>query len=189
MRNAVGGKILLEHVERDLGEYTGAKGMAGPESELGFSLLQFEDRPESDVTATITLGLSAHVLRGRDGGDRREELIVLLRQEFDEAALQLAANIGSYVLEEHIALIEGETASMPKQPGSVLDRLAVARPEPFSARLARCDSFDPPVEFVWLLPFASSEHHIVAEHGWSDLLHWIRNGSQDPYDLGRNVVL
>jgi hypothetical protein len=188
MADAIKSKAILEHLERDLGEYTG-RGVARPESSLGFSLLQFDDRPDLGVTATVTLGVSAHLLQGSDGHDRREELMLLLRREFDEVALQIAANVGSYALEEHIALAEGETMGVPKEGDGGLDRLVVARPEPFSDRLARCDDLEPPVEFVWLLPFAESEHHIVAEHGWRDLLHWVREREFDPYDLRRQVVL
>ena len=93
------------------------------------------------------------------------------------------------LLDEHVALVEGETVGMPGQAGSALDRLVVAAPQPFAPRFARCDDADPAVEIVWLLPFAPSEHHIVAEHGWRDLLQHIRAIGASPYDLLRPVVL
>jgi hypothetical protein len=181
--------VLLAHLERDLGEFTGAKGAMKPETGFEFSLLQFDDRPEDDVTATITFGLSVHVLTQRDGRERRQELVLLLRSPFDEDALEIAANIGRYVLEEHVALAEGETIRMPIQTGGRLDRLVVAPPAEFPDRFARCDEFDPPADFVWLLPFASSEHHVVAEHGWRDLVDELRAQGQSPYDLLRETVL
>jgi hypothetical protein len=188
MAEAIESKTVLEHLERDLGQYTG-QGVAKPESGLGFSLLQFADRPSPGVTATVTFGLSTHLLRARDGGDRREELLVLLREEFDEMALQIVANVGSYALGEHIALSEGETVGMPKDRDSDLDRLVVARPEPLPDQLARCDDFEPPVEFFWLLPSAGSERHMVVEHGWRELLAWIDKRGEDPYDLRRAAIL
>jgi hypothetical protein len=181
--------ILLHHLERDLGEYTGAKGAMEPESDLGFSLLQFEDRPEDGVTATVTFGLSVHVLTQRDGREGRQELVVLLHSPFDEDALQIAANIGRYVLDEHVALAEGETIGMPAQAGGRLDRLVATPPAAFPERFARCRDFDPPVDFAWLLPFATTEHHLVAEHGWRDLIDELRTQGQSPYDLLRDVVL
>jgi hypothetical protein len=65
----------------------------------------------------------------------------------------------------------------------------VARPDPFPKTFGHCDEFEPPVVFVWLLPFAGNEHHIIAEHGWRDLLYWARERELDPYDLGRPLVL
>jgi hypothetical protein len=181
--------VLLAHLERDLGEFTGDKGAMKPETDLDFSLLQFDDRPDAGVTATVTFGLSIHVLRARDGRERREELVLLLERAFDADAMELAANIGRYVLAEHVALAEGETVGTPAQAAGQLDRLAVASPEPFPTRFTRCDEFDPPVDLVWLLPFAASEHHVVAEHGWRDLLDALRTRGQSPYDLRRDVVL
>jgi hypothetical protein len=55
MAEAVESKVILEHVARDLGEYSG-RGVAKPESGLEFSLLQFDDQPNPGVTATITFG-------------------------------------------------------------------------------------------------------------------------------------
>jgi Suppressor of fused protein (SUFU) len=181
--------VLLTHLERDLGEFTGANAAMKPETDLDFSLLQFDDRPESGVTATVTFGVSVHMLTGRDSRERREELVVLLQRPFDHEALDMAANIGRYLLDEHVALAEGETIRMPAQGGGRLDRLVAALPDPFPDRFARCDEFDPPIEFVWLLPFAQSEHHLVAEHGWRDLLDEVRAHGHSPYDLLRNVVL
>jgi len=188
MAEAIASKAVLEHLERDLGEYSG-QGVAKPESGLGFSLLQFPDRPSPGVTATVTFGISTHLLRARDERDRREELLVLLREEFDETALQIAANVGSYALAGHTALSEGETVAMPKDRDSDLDRLVVARPDPFPDRLARCDDFEPPVEFFWLLPAAGSEDHMVVDHGWRELLAWIRKRGEDPFDLRRAAIL
>jgi Suppressor of fused protein (SUFU) len=181
-------EAVLKHFERDLGEFAGA-GVMKPETDLDFSLLQFDDRPEDGVTATVTFGLSIHVLNGRDAVQRREELILLLQRDFDGQALDAAANIGRYLLDEHVALVEGETVGMPGQADSTLDRLVVAAPEPFAPRFARYDDADLAVEIVWLLPFAPSEHHIVAEHGWRDLLQHIRAIGASPYDLLRPVVL
>lgn len=181
--------VLLEHLERDLGEFTATKGAMNAETGLDFSLLQFDDRPDSGVTATVTFGVSVHVLGGRDGSERREELIVLLRRSFDQEALEIAANIGQYLLDEHIALVEGETISMPPQRGSRLDRLVATSPVPLPGRFARCNQFEPPVDLVWLLPFAESEHHIVAEHGSRDLLRWIGERRESPYDLRRTPVV
>jgi hypothetical protein len=180
---------LLDHLERDLGEYTGARGAMEPETNLGFSLLHFEGKPEEGVTATVTFGLSVHVVTQRDGRERRQELVLLLRSPFDEDALQIAANIGRYVLDEHVALAEGETIGMPTQAGGRLDRLVAAPPAAFAERFARCNELDPPVDFIWLLPFAASEHHLVAEHGWRDLVDELRTQGQSPYDLLRDVVL
>ena len=187
--DALPAATLLDHLERDLGEFTGAKGAMKPETALGFSLLQFDDRPEDDVTATVTFGVSIHLLTQRDGRERRQELLLLLRTPFDEDALQIAANIGRYVLDEHVALAEGETIGMPPQAGGRLDRLVAAPPAAFAERFARCNEFDPPVDFVWLLPFAASEHHLVAEHGWRDLVDELRTQGLSPYDLLRDVVL
>jgi hypothetical protein len=77
---------------------------------------------------------------------------------------------------------------MPNGDGT-LDRLVVALPEPFPDRFARCDEFEPPVELLWFLPFAASEQHIVTDHGWRELLHWIRERGESPYDLDRTTVL
>lgn len=184
MTRRVGGSDLLGCLETELGECRTARW----DSDLPFSVLQFDDQPELDVTATLTFGIFTHVLTGPDGVERRQELMVLLRRGLDEEALQIAANVGAYVIEEHVALAEGETVGMPQRDGN-LDRLIVARPDPFPETFGRCDDFAPPVEFAWLLPFAGSEHHIVAEHGWRDLLHWIRARGLDPYDLARPVVL
>lgn len=160
-----------------------------PQTGLEFSLLQFDDRPEDGVTATVTFGLSVHILTQQDGRERRQELVLLLCSPFDEDALEIATNIGCYVIAEHVALAEGETIRMPLQDGGRLDRLVVAPPAEFPNRLARCDTFDPPVDFLWLLPFASSEHHLVAEHGWRDLVDELRAQGQSPHDLLRETVL
>jgi hypothetical protein len=178
--------LLLAHLERDLGPYTG-RGVARPEWELDFSVLRFADRPEPGVSATVTLGLSAHVLEGSDRRPRRQELLVALRSELDESALEIAANVGAYVLDRHVAVLEGESIALPPpaRDDSRLDTLFCAQPEPFP-RLARCGDG---VEVVWLLPCARAELHIATEHGVPDLLHWIREGGEDPYDLGRTPVL
>jgi hypothetical protein len=181
----VEGSDLLGCLEKELGKCRTAKW----DSDLPFSVLQFDDQPEPDLTTTLTFGISTHVLSGRDGFERRQELMVLLRRGLDEEALQIAANVGAYVIDAHVALAEGETVRMPRRRDGNLDRLVVAPPDPFPEEVGRCDEFDPPVELVWLLPFAGSEHHIVAEHGWRDLLHWMRERELDPYDLSRPVVL
>jgi hypothetical protein len=181
-------QVLLEHLERDLGAYTG-RGAARPETKLPFSLLQFDDRPRPQVTATVTFGVSAHVLRDREGENHRLELLVLLDRTVDEEALDIAANVGVYLLDEHVALLEGETVAMPQQSGSRLDTIVAATPDPFPARLASCERCDPPVEVIWLLPFARSESHLVVEHGWRDLLEALSDQGHAPWDLMRPAVL
>ena len=182
------GDVLLDHLERDLGEFRG-RGLAEPETSLDFSLFQFDDRPEDGVTTTVTFGISTHVLTGRDGSERRQELLLALRADLDDAALDIAANIGAYVVDRHVALLEGETMRTPTEEDLKVDMLVAATPAPFPSRLSVCPEFEPPVEIVWLLPFAESEHHIVAEHGWRDLLHWLRERRLDVYDLARETVL
>jgi hypothetical protein len=180
-------QVLLEHLERDLGAYTG-RGAARPESKLPFSLLQFHDRPAPQVTATVTFGVSTHVLVGGDGKNHHQELLVLLDRAADEEGLHIAANVGVYLLDEHVALLEGETIAMPRQSESRLDTIVAATPDLFPARLATCERCDPPVEFIWLLPFAKSESHLVVEHGWRDLLKALGDRGHAPWDLTRPAV-
>jgi hypothetical protein len=181
-------EFLLEHLERDLGRY-GGRGVTRPESDLAFSLLQFDDRPEPAVTATVTFGVSTHLLRDADGNDHRQELLLLLRRDADDTALQIAANVGSYVVDGHVGLLEGETVAMPAATASALDTLVAAGPEPFPARFARCEHFTPPLELIWLLPFAMSEWHLVVEHGWRELFLVLRRRGEAPWDLGRATVM
>ena len=93
----------------------------------------------------------------------------------------------TYGIGEHVVVGSDarETIRLPVELDRELDLLVAAAPEPFPARFARCRSFEPPIEIVWLVPFAGGEHHIVAEHGWRDLLHWLRERELDVYDLRR----
>lgn len=181
-------EVLLGHLERDLGPYTG-RGVGTRDWDLPFSLLQFPDRPRSGVDATVTFGVSTHVFEGGDGRPRRQELLTTLLSELDAAAVDIAANVGGYVLERHVALLEGESIAMPTRAGSRLDALVATRPEPFPDRLARCEDVEGGVEIVWLLPCARTELHITKEHGVPDLLRAIGERGEDPYDLARTPVL
>ena len=71
----------------------------------------------------------------------------------------------------------------PAELRDSLDRLIVARPE--HVDLADCEELEPPVGILWLLPFATDESHVALEHGWRDLLDWLRSSGADPYDLRR----
>lgn len=180
--------VLLGHLERDLGAFAG-DGVLARDWELQFSALQFPDRPERGVTATVTFGVSKHVLEGADRRPRRQELLVTLRGALDDTALDVVANVGAYVLERHVALLAGESIAMPPAGDSQLDALVAAMPEPFPPRLARCDGIDDGVEIVWLLPCSRPELHVAVEHGVDDLLRHIRERGEDPYDLARTPVL
>jgi hypothetical protein len=93
--------------------------------------------------------------------------------------------VGTYLLDRHVALIEGETVAIPAELRGSLDRMVVARPDHIDAELGVCDALDPSVEILWLLPFAPDESHVAIEHGWRDLLDWLHSSGADPYDLGR----
>ena len=139
------------------------------------------------MTACATFGVSTHALAARDGSTYRHEVLVFLRD--GEAALQICANIGAYLLDEHVGLLEGETMAMHLEADAALDRLVVAAPDPPYAHLGRCDELDEPVELVRLLPFAQSEHHVVIEHGWRELLRWLDEYGYDSYDLNRGTII
>jgi hypothetical protein len=36
--------------------------------------------------------------------------------------------------------------------------------------IVRFGDADPPLEVVWLLPFHESEHHVISQHGWRELM-------------------
>ncbi len=174
--------LLLEHLERSLGRYEG-KGRVEPEWNVPFSVLRFDDVPSEGVATQVTFGLSDHILVGADRKERRQELLVSLRQA--DVALDLLVSTGMYLLGGHLALLEGETVSIPAELQGSLRHLVVAHPDHLDPALAQCDTPDFPVELVWLLPFAVAESHVAVEHGWRDLLDWIREEGADPFDLER----
>ena len=158
---------MLQWLEGELGPYRG-RGVAKPDWEAEFSVLQFDDRPAQGVTASITFGIGSHVLTGADGIKRRQELLVTLRRALDETAITLAAGIGSYLVDEHVALLEGETVRAPRELGVTM-MLVGACPAWFMPGILRFGDADPPLEVVWLVPFHESEHHVVSRHGWREL--------------------
>ncbi|MDQ3067424.1 MAG: hypothetical protein M3R12_09790 [Actinomycetota bacterium] len=58
-------------------------------------------------------------------------------------------------------------------------------PEGRHVRPLTAEVYWPPVDVLWLLPFAPDESHVAIEHGWGDLLAWLRSSEADPYDLRR----
>ena len=180
-------RTVLHWLERDLGPYRG-RGVAKPEWDAEFSVLQFDDRPVHDVTASVTFGIGSHVLTGSDGVDRRQELLVILRRAFDETAITLAAGIGSYLVDEHVALLEGETVRAPRELGVTM-MLVGAPPDRFMPGIVRFGDAEPPLEVVWLVPFHESEHHVISQHGWRDLMRLLDERELDPFDLAREALL
>jgi hypothetical protein len=178
-------RVLLQWLEGALGPYRG-RGVAEPEWNAD-SVLQFDDRPAQGVTASITLGIGSHVLIGADRIERRQELLVTLRRALDETAITLAAGIGSYLVDEHVALLEGETVRAPHELG-VKMMFVGASPGWFISGIARFGDSDPPLEVVWLVPFHESEHHVVSQHGWRELLRLFDEYDLDPFDLAREAV-
>ena len=178
------GAVLMDHLERFLGEFSG-RGTAEPEWNVPFSVLQFDDVPEREVTTLVTFGISNHLLVGSDEGERRQEVLLSMRKQYDDVSVEIAVSIGAYLVDRHVALLEGETVAIPAELRGSLDRLVVARPDHIDSGLARCEGFQPPVDVLWLLPFAPDESHVAIEHGWRDLLAWLRSSEADPYDLRR----
>jgi len=178
------GDVLMDHLERSLGEFSG-RGTAASEWNIPFSVWQFDDVPEQDVTTLVTFGISAHLLVGSDQAEHRQEVLVSMRTQFDDESVDIAVSIGAYLLDRHVALLEGETVAIPAELRGSLDRMVVARPDHIDPELARCEGFEPAVELLWLLPFAPDESHVAIEHGWRDLLAWLRSSEADPYDLRR----
>jgi hypothetical protein len=187
---------LLDHLEAGLG---GDRWMTyEADREIPFTIFAAPDRPADGVTTTFSFGISQHVLAGQDGSDRSQELLISLRRDLDDAALQIVANIGVYILDRHVALLEGETIRLPAPAEAIglpardeprLDWLVAAPPVPFAPSFATFAEASPPIELVWLLPFAEIEHHVVVEHGWRDLLRWLEEKELDPYDLRRAAVV
>jgi len=64
-----------------------------------------------------------------------------------------------------------------------------ASPAWFISGIERFGDAEPPFEVVWLLPFHKSEHHVVSQHGWRDLLRLLEESDLDPFDLAREAVL
>ena len=141
--------------------------------------------PEPGVTTLVTFEISEHILVAADGTEHRQELLLSLRKQFDAASVDIAVSVGAHLLDRHIALVEGESVAIPAELRGSLDRMVVARPDHIDPELAPCDGFEPPVEIVWLLPYAADESHVAIEHGWRDLLDWLRSSGADPYDLAR----
>lgn len=181
------GSALMDHLERALGPFSG-RGVAAPEWELPFSVWAFDDRPEQGVTAHVTFGISTHLLTGSDGTERRQELLLTLRPRWDETAVDIAANVGAYLLDRHVALLEGETVGIPLDLGTGIDRLLATRPLPFAPPFGRCEAFEPPVELIWLVPFAAAETHIATDHGVRELLDLLEEAGADAYDLARRPI-
>jgi Suppressor of fused protein (SUFU) len=183
----VSSRVVLRWLERELGPYRGG-GVAKPEWDAQFSVLQFQDRPTDGVTVSVTFGIGAHVLVGADGVGRRQELLVALREAFAETAITLVAGVGSYLLDDHLALVEGETIRAPHELGVEM-MLVAARPDAVAPRLVRFDEVEPPLELAWLLPFHEIEYHVVVGHGWPDLLALLAERGLDPFDLERRAVV
>ena len=112
-----------------------------------------------------------------------------MRPEALALAVDLAVSVGGYLLDRHVALVEGEVVAMPEELHGSLDRMIVALPAHLSDALARCDDFEPPVEIVWLLPFAADESHVAIEHGWRAPFDWLRDEGGDPYDPSRTSLV
>jgi Suppressor of fused protein (SUFU) len=92
------------------------------------------------------------------------------------------------LVDEHVALLEGETVRAPRELGVTM-MLVGAPPDRFMPGIVRFGDADPPLEVVWLLPFHESEHHVISQHGWRELMRLLDERELDPFDLAREALL
>jgi len=121
------GAVLMDHLERFLGEFSG-RGTAEPEWNVPFSVWQFDDVPEREVTSLVTFGISDHLLVGSDEGERRQEVLLSMRKQYDDVSVEVAVSIGAYLVDRHVALLEGETVDGDSSRAARLPRPTGSRP-------------------------------------------------------------
>jgi Suppressor of fused protein (SUFU) len=128
-----------------------------------------EDANPEGVNLYVTLGASAHPMKGRDGAHRLE-FFVGLRPAKDEVASPLAA-LALYPQRENVEVDHGHTipADGPLWPGTEMRRFLVVRPivEIIPAVAAPDGSH---VEFLQAIPMFESELAYKTEHGAEALL-------------------
>ena len=184
--------MLLDHLERALGELhsTTVVEEVGRLGSIG--VLRFTDVPVAGAVTYVTFGLSRAELHVDPERHVRLELMLSLEDEEEP----FAPTVWLVMLAEHfgdggVAPRHAEVHRVgPLADGSALEGFALVPPVRFGGDFARLElPDDVPVDILELIPLSTVEAGFVRAHGWDEFVDVIRRNDPNLLDLRRPPLL
>jgi hypothetical protein len=185
-------KSVLNHIEKKLACLDGAWSEERDGTPLPFKILLFRNQPSDGLITFVTLGISEALLPLGAGRRIRQELVFSAHDRFRLWNMAgLVSQIGKELLQTNRPLLRGQVLEPAGSilPGATLDAIYCSIPVFFPQSFHQCNTTEPPTVFVWCIPIAASEAHLVRTTGWNYFEEQLEKSDPDLFDLQRTPIL
>jgi len=181
---------LIEHLEKHLGSI--AQGWKLTQGSTRIQVAAFRDRPHRGACTYVTVGLSHHNLKRRDGKRACEELVFSAYERFSGVKISsFLITFCEFILKHHKAVWPGDIIGPdnPLIPGIRLNSIYVAFPTMFSESFGVLRDTNPSIYFPWLVPLHASEADFFRREGENGFEDMLEARDPDMLDLDRGPLI